>query len=71
MGRQRILVVLAACVFERTNLDDARVVDQHINTVAGGHHTIDKMRPLVSIAQVCRNGVHRRAARAQFCCRFV
>jgi hypothetical protein len=71
MQSHRAVIIFAAHVMERTDLDDAGVVDQDVNPVEMIDHFLDSCLNLVAIEQIAFDGENFSAARSEigFCSR--
>jgi hypothetical protein len=65
MQSHRAVVIFSAHVIERTNFDDAGVVDQNVNPVEMIDHFPDRSRNLIAIEQVAFDGENLSAARSE------
>ena len=65
MQSHRAVIIFAAHVIERTDFDDAGVVDQNVNPVEMIDHFPDRSRNLIAIEQIAFDGENLSAARIE------
>ena len=65
MHRHRLFEILHLHVLERTNLDDAGVVDEHIDAAGALDHFLNEPFRVVANADVAHRDLHVGAARAE------
>src|ERR1051325_1655716 len=68
MDRHRVDVILFSHLFDGPDLNDACIVDEHIDTMETPFHRFDGAAGLFRIANVARNGVNFDAAALQLIC---
>src|SRR4029077_851492 len=71
MQSHRAVIIFAAHVIERTNFDDASVVDQNVDPIEMIDHFPDSSLNLIAIEQIAFDGENFSAARSEigFCAR--
>jgi hypothetical protein len=55
---QRILEIGDLHVFDRASLNDASIVDQHIDAAVASNHALDRALNIVLIAHIAGEGQH-------------